>query len=166
MFLTGDAKATFDQALLNTSIYTVDNLNKVLMEMTKHKFLTYAFHEQKQNYIGTQFYLRARSSMISSADLKSWTPTQGNFSWYTKTRNRAPFHGWDNGYNLLFYAHHIKNQNDWTCFQLHGLVCQRREWFLWGKSRKLRTKRRQEKVIYVFLEKEQGEEYQQEQEAR
>ena len=36
--LTGDAKATFNQAALDIGIRTVDNFNKVLMEMTKHTF--------------------------------------------------------------------------------------------------------------------------------
>ena len=36
--LTGDAKATFDQAALDIGIRTIDNFNKVLAEMTKHAF--------------------------------------------------------------------------------------------------------------------------------
>ena len=46
--LTGDAKATFNQAALETGIRTIDNFNKVLMEMTKHAFPAYAFREQKR----------------------------------------------------------------------------------------------------------------------
>ena len=46
--LTGDAKATFNQAALDIGIHTVDNFNKVLAEMAKHVFLAYAFREQKR----------------------------------------------------------------------------------------------------------------------
>ena len=46
--LTGDAKATFNQATQITGIRTVENFNKVLMEMTKHGFPAYAFREQKR----------------------------------------------------------------------------------------------------------------------
>ena len=35
---TGAAKATFDQAYLNSSIRIIDNFNKVLTKMTKHEF--------------------------------------------------------------------------------------------------------------------------------
>ena len=43
--LTGDAKATFNKAALDIGISTVDNLYKVLAEMTKHAFPAYAFWE-------------------------------------------------------------------------------------------------------------------------
>ena len=46
--LTDDAKATFNQAALDIGIRTVDNFNKVLLEMTKHAFTAYAFCEQKR----------------------------------------------------------------------------------------------------------------------
>ena len=46
--LTVDANATFNQAALGIGIHTVDNFNKVLMEMTKHACLTHAFYEQKR----------------------------------------------------------------------------------------------------------------------
>ena len=46
--LTVDTKATFNQATLDIGIYTVDNFNKVLAEMTKHTFPAYAFREQKK----------------------------------------------------------------------------------------------------------------------
>ena len=46
--LTGDAKATFNQAALSIGICTVDNFNKVFMEMTKQVFPAYAFHKQKR----------------------------------------------------------------------------------------------------------------------
>ena len=36
--ITGDTKATFNQAALSIGIHTVDNFNKVLLEMTKHIF--------------------------------------------------------------------------------------------------------------------------------
>ena len=47
--LTGDMKATFNQATLNIGKHTVDDFNKVLMNMTKHTFLTYTFCRQKRN---------------------------------------------------------------------------------------------------------------------
>ena len=47
-FVPGDAKATFNQAVLGIGICTVDNFNKVLLEMTKHGFPAYAFREQKR----------------------------------------------------------------------------------------------------------------------
>ena len=46
--LTGDTKSTFNQAALDIGLYTVDNFNKVLAEMTKHTFLGYAFHQQRR----------------------------------------------------------------------------------------------------------------------
>ena len=41
-------KATFNQVALNIGVRTVDNVNKVLAEMTKHTFPVYAFREQKK----------------------------------------------------------------------------------------------------------------------
>ena len=35
---SGDTKATFNQAALDISMRTVDNFNKVLLEMTRHAF--------------------------------------------------------------------------------------------------------------------------------
>ena len=46
--LTGDAKATFNQAALDIGICIVDNFNKVLAKMTKHAFSAYALCEQKK----------------------------------------------------------------------------------------------------------------------
>ena len=46
--LTGEAKATFNQAALDIGIHAVDNFNKILLDMTKHAFPAYAFHEQKR----------------------------------------------------------------------------------------------------------------------
>ena len=46
--ITGDAKATFNQAALDIGICTVNNFNKVLAEMTKHAFPAYVFFEQKR----------------------------------------------------------------------------------------------------------------------
>ena len=43
--LTGDAKAIFNQTALDIGMCTVDNLNKVLAEITKHTFPAYAFHK-------------------------------------------------------------------------------------------------------------------------
>ena len=43
--LTGDAKAVFNQAALDIGIRTVENFNKVLLEMIKHAFPAYAFRE-------------------------------------------------------------------------------------------------------------------------
>ena len=43
--LTGDAKATFNRAVLDIGIHTDDNFNKALAEMTKHAFPAYAFCE-------------------------------------------------------------------------------------------------------------------------
>ena len=41
--LTGDAKLTYNQAALGIGIRTIDNFNKVLLEMTKHAFPAYVF---------------------------------------------------------------------------------------------------------------------------
>ena len=41
MLLTGDAKATFNQAALDIGIRIVDNFNKVLAEITKHALPAY-----------------------------------------------------------------------------------------------------------------------------
>ena len=46
--LTGDAKATFNQAAHYIGIHTIANFNKVLSEMTKYAFLAYAFCDQKR----------------------------------------------------------------------------------------------------------------------
>ena len=46
--LTGDAKVTFNQAALDIGIPTVDNFNKVLVEMTEHAFPVYTFCKQKR----------------------------------------------------------------------------------------------------------------------
>ena len=46
--LTGDVKATFNQAPLDIGIRTNDNFNKVLLEMTKHVFPAYSLYEQKR----------------------------------------------------------------------------------------------------------------------
>ena len=43
--LPGDAKATFYKVALDIGKCTVDNFNKVLLEMTKHAFPAYAFKE-------------------------------------------------------------------------------------------------------------------------
>ena len=63
--LTGDAKATFNQAALDIGIRTVDNFNKVLMEMTKHAFPAYAFREQKR-------YLRRHLAKPRGMKLRSF----------------------------------------------------------------------------------------------
>ena len=50
--LTGDAKAILIQAALDIGIPTIDNFNKVLLEITKLAFPAYAFREQRCIYIG------------------------------------------------------------------------------------------------------------------
>ena len=47
ILLTGDAKATFNQAALDIGIRTDDKFNKLQAEITKHAFLVYNFCEQK-----------------------------------------------------------------------------------------------------------------------
>ena len=64
-FLTGDAKATFNQAALDIGKRTVDNFNKVLFEMTKHAFPAYAFRELKR-------YLRRHLVKPKSMKLRSF----------------------------------------------------------------------------------------------
>ena len=46
--LTGDAKAVLNQSALDIGICTVDNFNKVLLDMTKHEFPSYNFHKKKR----------------------------------------------------------------------------------------------------------------------
>ena len=46
--LTGDMKATYNQAALDIGIHSVDNYNNVLAEMTKHSFPVYTFSKQKR----------------------------------------------------------------------------------------------------------------------
>ena len=46
--LTGDAKATFNQAALDIGVHTFDNFNKVPAEMTEHAFPACVFREQKR----------------------------------------------------------------------------------------------------------------------
>ena len=46
--LTGDAKATFNYGALYIGVCTVDDFNKVPLEMTKHAFPAYSFCKQKR----------------------------------------------------------------------------------------------------------------------
>ena len=62
--LKGDMKATFNQTALNIGTHTVKNYNKVLIEMTKHVFPSYASHKQ-QRYI-YRFLMRSRSMKINT----------------------------------------------------------------------------------------------------
>ena len=62
--LTGDVKATFNQADLNIGIRANDNFNKVLLELTKHAFAAYAFYEQKRYFHRHQ--VKPRSMKLSS----------------------------------------------------------------------------------------------------
>ena len=43
--LRGNAKFTFNQDALDIGIHTVDHFNKVLLEIAKHAFPTYAFQK-------------------------------------------------------------------------------------------------------------------------
>ena len=45
---TGDTKATSNRVALGIGIRTIDNINKVLAEMTKHAFSAYVFCKQKR----------------------------------------------------------------------------------------------------------------------
>ena len=63
--LTGDAKATFNQAALDIGIRTIDNFNIVLMEMTKHAFPACVFREQKR-------YLRRHLVKLRCTKLRSY----------------------------------------------------------------------------------------------
>ena len=47
--LTRDIKTSFYQTALNVGARTVDDFNKILLEMTKHVFPTYAFCEIKES---------------------------------------------------------------------------------------------------------------------
>ena len=58
-------KLTFNPAALDIGIRTVDNCNKVLLEMTKHAYPTYAFCEQKR-------YLRRHLIKSRSMKLRSF----------------------------------------------------------------------------------------------
>ena len=64
-FVTYDAKATFNQATLDIGIHTVDNFNKILLEMTKHAFSAHALREQKR-------YLRRHLVKPRSMKLRSF----------------------------------------------------------------------------------------------
>ena len=46
--ITGDIKATFNQADLNLDKCDTDNFNKVLMKVTEHTFQSYAFCKWKR----------------------------------------------------------------------------------------------------------------------
>ena len=46
--LIGDAKATFNQAVLDIGVRSVDNFNKILIQMSIHAFPACVFHEQKR----------------------------------------------------------------------------------------------------------------------
>ena len=63
-FLTSDAKATFSQATLDIGIRTIDNVNKVLAEMTKHAFPAYAFRQQKR--YSRRYLIKSRSMKLYS----------------------------------------------------------------------------------------------------
>ena len=63
--LTGDVKATFNQAVQDIGICMVENFNNVLLEMTKYAFPAYAFREQKR-------YLRRHLVKPRSMKLRSF----------------------------------------------------------------------------------------------
>ena len=75
--LIGDAKATFNQVALDIRIRTIDNFNKVLMEMTKHAFPAYAFREQKR-------YLRRHLVKPRSMKLRSFISRLQELNAYLK----------------------------------------------------------------------------------
>ena len=62
--LTGDSKATFNQAGLDIGMCTVDNFNKVRLEVTKHAFPVYAFRQQKSYFCRHLVYPR-RMKLLS-----------------------------------------------------------------------------------------------------
>ena len=70
-------KATFNQAALTIGIRTVDNFNKVLMEMTKHAFPACAFCEQKR-------YRRRHLVKPRSMKLRSFISRLQEFNVYLK----------------------------------------------------------------------------------
>ena len=73
--LTGDAKATFNQTLLDIGIHTVDKFNKVLLEMTKHASPAYAFRKQKRymrRHLLTHRSMKLRSFISSLQDLNAY----------------------------------------------------------------------------------------------
>ena len=57
-------KATFNQAALEIGICTVDNFNKVFLEMTKHAFPEYTFCKQKRYLL--RYIVKPRSMKIRS----------------------------------------------------------------------------------------------------
>ena len=63
--LTGDAKATLNQAALDIGIRTVENFNKTLAEITKHLFPAYTFCDQQK-------YLRRHLIIPRSMKLRSF----------------------------------------------------------------------------------------------
>ena len=57
--LAGDTKANFDQAVLDISICTVDNFNKVQAEIIKHAIPACDFQEQRSICVVIQLELGA-----------------------------------------------------------------------------------------------------------
>ena len=73
--LTGDAKATFNQAALITGLHTIDHFNNVLPEMTKHAFPAYPFLEQKsylRRYLGKPRSMKLRSFISRLQELNAY----------------------------------------------------------------------------------------------
>ena len=88
--LTGDAKATFNQAALDFGIPTVDNFNKALAEMTKHAYPEYAFGKQKR-YLWGQLVkprsMKLRSFINRLQDLSAYL---GQFLPDTEAQQTSP----------------------------------------------------------------------------
>ena len=59
-----DVEATFNKDTLDIGIRTVNNFNKVLLEMTKHVFPAYAFREQKR--YSHMHLVKSRSMKLSN----------------------------------------------------------------------------------------------------
>ena len=130
--LTDDAKATFNQAALDIGIHTVDNFNKLLLEMTKHAFSAYAFREQKR-YL-CRHLVKPRSMNLCSfiSRLQELNAYLEEFPHDPEGQEIAPTCIWNHGHHLPFHANHIEKQDGWSRFQLCIFYCERNNYFLWN----------------------------------
>ena len=113
---------------LDIGIRSVDNFNKVLLEMTKHAFLSYAFREQKR-------YMRRHQIKPTSKKLRSFISRLQEFNAYladfspdTEGRETAPLPADIIIYTI--YHSQMEKQDDCTRFQLCRFYHQRNDWFL------------------------------------
>ena len=109
--LTGDVKATFNQAALNIGIRTIDNFNKVLAEMTKHAFPAYASREQKIYLRRHLVKLRSMKLHTFISRLQEWNAYLEDFPPDRKGQETAHLPA-DEIMDIIYHSMHIIRKNE------------------------------------------------------